>query len=46
MNERDRDELRILTNKVNKLAFDLDKLKNAILMHPDIGDNVQKNLWL
>tara|TARA_Y100001970_G_scaffold276793_1_gene380054 strand:- start:800 stop:949 length:150 start_codon:yes stop_codon:yes gene_type:complete len=40
------DELRTLKNRVNKLAFDLDKLKNAILLHPDIGDKVQKNLWL
>tara|TARA_B100000579_G_scaffold107980_1_gene85956 strand:+ start:50 stop:190 length:141 start_codon:yes stop_codon:yes gene_type:complete len=45
MNDREREEFRILINKVNKLAFDLDKLKNAILLHPDIGDRVQKNLW-
>ena len=46
MNEREKEELRDLKNRVNRLQYDFDKLKNAILMHPEIGDKIQKNLWL
>ena len=45
MNERERDELNDLKNRVNRLQYDFDKLKNAILFLPEIGDKIQKNLW-
>ena len=38
-------ELRDLKNRLNKLQYDFDKLKNAILLHPEIGDRIQKNIW-
>ena len=46
MNERDKEELRDLKNRVNRLQYDFDKLKNAILFLPEIGDKVQKGMWL
>ena len=45
MNEREREELRDLKNRLNRLQYDFDKLKNAILLHPEIGDRIQKNIW-
>ena len=45
MNEREREELRDLKNKVNRLQYEFDKLKNAILFLPEIGDKVQKGMW-
>ena len=45
MNEREREELRDLKNRLNRLQYDFDKLKNAILFLPEIGDKIQKNLW-
>jgi hypothetical protein len=45
MNEGQMQELRDLKNRLNKLQYDFDKLKNAILLHPEIGDRVQKNIW-
>ena len=45
MNERDKEELRDLKNRVNRLQYDFDKLKNAILLHPEIGDRIQKSMW-
>ena len=45
MNEREKEELRDLKNRVNRLQYDFDKLKNAILLHPEIGDRIQKNIW-
>ena len=45
MNEREREELRDLKNRLNRLQYDFDKLKNAILFLPEIGDRVQKNIW-
>ena len=45
MNEREKEELRDLKNRVNRLQYDFDKLKNAILFLPEIGDKVQKGMW-
>ena len=45
MNEREREELRDLKNRVNRLQYDFDKLKHAILFLPEIGDKVQKGMW-
>ncbi len=45
MSDREREELNDLKNKVNRLQHDFDKLKNAIIFLPEIGDKVQKNLW-
>ena len=45
MHERDKEELRDLKNRVNRLQYDFDKLKNAILFLPEIGDKVQKGMW-
>ena len=45
MNEREREELRDLKNRLNRLQYDFDKLKNAILLHPEIGDRIQKSMW-
>ena len=45
MNEREKEELRDLKNRVNRLQYDFDKLKNAILLHPEIGDRIQKSMW-
>ena len=46
MNEREKEELRDLKNRVNRLQYDFDKLKNAILFLPEIGDKVQKGMGL
>ena len=46
MNEREKEELRDLKNRVNRLQYEFDKLKNAILFLPEIGDKVQKGMWL
>tara|TARA_Y100001936_G_scaffold46985_1_gene45685 strand:- start:55 stop:195 length:141 start_codon:yes stop_codon:yes gene_type:complete len=46
MNEREQEEFRDLKNRVNRLQYDFDKLKNAILFLPEIGDKVQKGMWL
>ena len=45
MNEREREELRDLKNRLNRLQYDFDKLKNSILFLPEIGDKVQKGMW-
>ena len=45
MNEREKEELRDLKNRVNRLQYDFAKLKNAILFLPEIGDKVQKGMW-
>ncbi len=45
MNERERLELIDLKNKINRLQYDFDKLKNAIVLLPEIGDKIQRNLW-
>ena len=45
MNEGQFQELRDLKNRVNRLQYDFDKLKNAILFLPEIGDKVQKGMW-
>ena len=45
MNEGQLQELRDLKNRVNRLQYDFDKLKNAILFLPEIGDKVQKGMW-
>ena len=45
MNEGQLQELRDLKNRVDRLQYDFDKLKNAILFLPEIGDKIQKNLW-
>jgi hypothetical protein len=45
MNEGQMQELRDLKNKLNQLQRDFDKLKTAILLHPEIGDRIQKNIW-
>ena len=37
--------MRDLKNRVNRLQYDFDKLKNAILFLPVIGDKVQKGMW-
>ena len=39
------EEVWILKREVAKLKRDLDKFKNAVLLLPDIGDRVQKNIW-
>ena len=45
MNEREKEELRDLKNRVNRLQYDFNKLKHAILYLPEIGDKVQKGMW-
>ena len=45
MNEGQLQELRDLKNRVNRLQYDFDKFKNAILFLPEIGDKVQKGMW-
>ena len=45
MNEGQLQELRDLKNRVNRLQYDFDKLKNAILFLPEIGDRVQIGMW-
>ena len=39
------EEVWILKREVSQLKRDLDKFKNAVLLLPDIGDRVQKNIW-
>ena len=39
------EEVWILKREVAQLKRDLDKFKNAVLILPDIGDRVQKNIW-
>ena len=38
------EEVWILKREVAQLKRDLDKFKNAVLLLPDIGDRVQKNI--
>ena len=45
MNEGQLQELRDLKNRVKSLEYDFNKLKQAILYLPEIGDKVQKNMW-
>ena len=44
MNEGQLQELRDLKNRVDRLQYDFDKLKNDILFLPEIGDRVQKGM--
>ena len=39
------EEVWILKREVAQLIRELDKFKNAVLLLPDIGDRVQKNIW-
>ena len=39
------EEVWILKREVAQLKRELDKFKNAVLLLPDIGDRVQKNIW-
>ena len=39
------EEVWILKREVSQFKRDLDKFKNAVLLLPDIGDRVQKNIW-
>ena len=39
------EEVWILKREVAQLKRDLDKFTNAVLLLPDIGDRVQKNIW-
>ena len=39
------EEVWILKREVSELKRELDKFKNAVLLLPDIGDRVQKNIW-
>ena len=39
------EEVWILKREVAQLKRDLDKFKNAVLLLPDLGDRVQKNIW-
>ena len=39
------EEVWILKREVAQLKRDLHKFKNAVLLLPDIGDRVQKNIW-
>ena len=39
------EEVWILKREVAQLKKELDKFKNAVLLLPDIGDRVQKNIW-
>ena len=39
------EEVWILKRAVAQLKRELDKFKNAVLLLPDIGDRVQKNIW-
>tara|TARA_B100001029_G_C14766727_1_gene288950 strand:- start:113 stop:253 length:141 start_codon:yes stop_codon:yes gene_type:complete len=45
MNERQLEEIRDLKNRVKSLEYDFNKLKQAILFLPEIGDKVQKGMW-
>ena len=35
----------ILKREVAELKTELNKFKNAVLLLPEIGDRVQKNIW-
>ena len=39
------EEVCILKREVSELKRELNKFKNAVLLLPDIGDRVQKNIW-
>ena len=39
------EEVWILKREVAQLKRELDKFNNAVLLLPDIGDRVQKNIW-
>jgi len=39
------EEVWILKREVAQLKRELDKFKNAVLLLPEIGDKVQKNIW-
>ena len=39
-------EIQTLKREVVELKRDLDKFKRAVLMHPEIGDRVQRNMWI
>ena len=39
------EEVWILKREVSQLKRDLDKFKKAVLLLPEIGDRVQKNIW-
>ena len=45
MNERQLEEMRDLKNRLKTLEYDFNKLKQAILYLPEIGDKVQKGMW-
>ena len=45
MNEGQLQELRDLKNRVKSLEYDFNKLKQAILYLPEIGDKAQKGMW-
>ncbi len=45
MNEGQLQELRDLKNRVQSLEYDFNRLKQAILYLPEIGDKVQKGMW-
>ena len=40
------EEIQTLKREVVELKKDLDKFKRAVLMLPEIGDRVQRNMWL
>ncbi len=39
------EEVCVLKREVEELKKDLSALKRAVVMVPDFGDKVQKNLW-
>ena len=39
------EEVWILKREVAELKRELSKFKNAVLLLPEIGDRVQKNIW-
>ena len=45
MNERQLEEIRDLKNRLKTIQRDFNKLKQAILYLPEIGDKIQKNMW-
>ena len=42
---KEKGRIKRFENRVNRLQYDFDKLKNAILFLPEIGDKVQKGMW-
>ena len=44
MNERE--QITILKREVSELRKDLDNLKRAVTMLPEIGDKIQRNMWI